>query len=192
LKETFNRVGVKLTYLPFIIKAVTRALKQVPVANSTFSEANSELTIHDHYNIGFAVAAPQGLIVPVIKDADKKDIAAIATELERLSHDARTGQSKLEDLRGGTFTVTSVGNIGGLISTPIINVPEVGIMGVGKVVKRPIYDANGALRPADMLYLSFSFDHRVVDGAVCALFGNAVIRQLQSPAALLLPERFAG
>ena len=90
---------------------------------------------------------------------------------------------------GGVFTITSVGNLGGLISTPVINHPEVGILGIGKVVRRPVYDDAGAIRPADLVYLSFSFDHRVVDGAVGAVFGNVVLRELQNPARLLLPER---
>ena len=191
LKETFARVGVKLTYLPFVVKAVARALKQIPVVNATFDEAGQELTLHDTYHIGVAVATPNGLIVPVVKDADKKDVAAIAADIERLSQEARAGKSKLEDLKGGSFTVTSIGNVGGLISTPIINSPEVGILGLGKVVTRPVYDAAGHIRPADLLYLSFSFDHRVLDGAIGAAFGNAVIAQLQNPGALLLPERFA-
>ncbi len=192
LKDTFARSGVKLTFLPFVVKAVARALREVPAVNATFDEQSEELTLHDRYHIGIAVAAPNGLIVPVIKDADKKDVAAIATEIERLSADARIGKSKLDDLKGGTFTVTSVGNIGGLISTPIINSPEVGIMGVGKVVKRPVFDDAGAVKPADMVYFSFSFDHRVLDGAIGATFGNAVIRHLKQPATLLLPEKFAG
>jgi 2-oxoisovalerate dehydrogenase E2 component (dihydrolipoyl transacylase) len=191
LKDTFARSGVKLTFLPFVVKAVARALREVPAVNATFDEQAEELTLHDRYHIGVAVAAPNGLIVPVIKDADKKDVAAIATEIDRLSADARAGKSKLDDLKGGTFTVTSVGNIGGLISTPIINSPEVGILGVGKVVKRPVYDDAGAVTPADMVYFSFSFDHRVLDGAIGATFGNAVIRHLKQPAALLLPEKFA-
>lgn len=191
LKETFAKVGVKLTYLPFVVKAVARALKQIPVVNATFDDASQEMTLHDSYHIGIAVAAPNGLIVPVVKDADKKDVAAIAMDIERLSQEARSGKSKLDDLKGGSFTVTSVGNIGGLISTPIINSPEVGILGLGKVVKRPAYDAAGLIRPADLIYLSFSFDHRVLDGAIGAAFGNAVIAQLQNPAALLLPERFS-
>ena len=192
LKETLARVGIKLTYLPFVVKAVARALRQIPVVNSTFDETAQEVTLHNTYHIGVAVAAPNGLIVPVVKDADQKDVAAIAADIDRLSREARAGKSKLEDLKGGSFTVTSVGNIGGLISTPIINSPEVGILGLGKVVKRPVYDAAGQIHPADMLYLSFSFDHRVLDGAIGAAFGNAVIAQLQNPAALLLPERFAG
>ena len=183
---------MKLTYLAFFVKAAARALKDVPIVNSTFDEPAGEVVLHDHYHIGIAVAAPGGLIVPVIKDADRKDLLAIASEIDRLSTDAKAGKSKLEDLKGGTFTVTSVGGIGGLISTPIINYPEVGIMGVGKVVKRPVYDANGDLKPHDIVYLSFSFDHRIVDGAVGAAFGNAVVRYLQAPAVLLLPERPGG
>ncbi|VTT99690.1 branched-chain alpha-keto acid dehydrogenase subunit e2 : Catalytic domain-containing protein of components of various dehydrogenase complexes OS=Isosphaera pallida (strain ATCC 43644 / DSM 9630 / IS1B) GN=Isop_0416 PE=3 SV=1: Biotin_lipoyl: E3_binding: 2-oxoacid_dh [Gemmataceae bacterium] len=189
LREPLNASGVKLTYLAFFVKAVARSLKEVPIVNSTYDEAAGEVVLHDRYNVGIAVAAPAGLLVPVIKGADKKDVVAIAAEIDRLSRDAKAGKSKLEDLRGGTFTVTSVGGIGGLISTPIINHPEVGIMGVGRVVKRPVYDAHGDLRPADILFLSFSFDHRVVDGAVGAAFGNAVLRYLQAPALLLLPEK---
>jgi 2-oxoisovalerate dehydrogenase E2 component (dihydrolipoyl transacylase) len=189
LREPLAKLGVKLTYLAFFVKAVSRALKEVPIVNSTFDETAGEVVLHDKYHIGVAVAAPNGLIVPVIKDTDKKDVTVIATDIERLSGDAKAGRSKIDDLRGGTFTVTSIGGIGGLISTPIINHPEVGIMGVGKVVKRPLYDAAGVLKPTDVVYLSFSFDHRVVDGAVGAAFGNSVTRYLQSPALLLLPEK---
>jgi pyruvate dehydrogenase E2 component (dihydrolipoamide acetyltransferase)/2-oxoisovalerate dehydrogenase E2 component (dihydrolipoyl transacylase) len=185
-KEPYAQRGVRLTYLAFFVKAVVAALKEVSIVNASLDEVSGEIVLHDRYHIGVAVATPGGLIVPVIHDADTKDLAAIAQDIERLSNDARSGKSKREDLRDGTFTVTSVGNIGGLISTPIVNHPEVGILGVGKVVKRPIYDAAGQIRPADMLYLSFSFDHRVVDGAVGAAFGNVVVRRLQKPAEMLL------
>ncbi len=190
LRDPLAKAGVKLTYLSFFVKAVARALKDVPIVNSTFNEETQEIALHDRYHVGIAVAAPTGLIVPVIHDVDRRDLFSIAGEIERLSNDAKTGKSKIEDLRGGTFTVTSVGGIGGLISTPIINHPEVGILGVGKVVKRPVYDQHGQLRPADIIFLSFSFDHRVVDGAVGAAFGNAVLKHLSNPAALLLPEKF--
>jgi pyruvate dehydrogenase E2 component (dihydrolipoamide acetyltransferase)/2-oxoisovalerate dehydrogenase E2 component (dihydrolipoyl transacylase) len=189
LRETFALSGVKLTYLAFVVKAVAAALKEVPLVNASLDEQVGEIVLHDRYHVGVAVAAPAGLIVPVVRDADKIDLAAVAREIERLGNEARAGKSKLEDLRGGTFTVSSVGNVGGLISTPIINHPEVGILGVGKVVKRPVFDEHGGIKAADLVYLSFSFDHRVVDGAVGAAFGNAVVRQLQNPAALLLPER---
>jgi pyruvate dehydrogenase E2 component (dihydrolipoamide acetyltransferase)/2-oxoisovalerate dehydrogenase E2 component (dihydrolipoyl transacylase) len=188
LKEPYAAAGVKLTYLAFLVMAAVRALKDVPIVNSTYDEATLSATLHDHYHIGIAVAVTNGLIVPVIRDADQRDLAGIASEIERLGEACRTNKIKAEDLRGGTFTVTSVGGIGGLISTPIINAPEVGIMGVGKVIKRPVYDANGNLKPADLQYLSFSFDHRIVDGAVGAAFGNAVAKRLQNPATLLLPE----
>ena len=189
LREPCAQRGLKLTYLAFFVKAVVQALKQVPIVNSTLDESGGAIVLLDKYHIGIAVAAPGGLIVPVIHDADKKDLFTLAAEIERLSSEAKAGRSKLEDLRGGTFTVTSIGNIGGLISTPIINHPEVGIMGVGKVTKRPVYDEAGKIRPAELVYLSFSFDHRVVDGSVGASFGNAVLKHLQNPAALLLPEK---
>lgn len=186
-KEPYAQRSVKLTYLAFFVKAVAQALKDVPLVNSFLDESANEIALHDHYHIGIAVATPAGLIVPVVRDVDQKDMAAVARDIERLSADARSGKTKLEDLRGGTFTVSSVGNIGGLISTPVINHPQVGILGIGKVVKRPVYDVAGSLIPAHIVYLSFSFDHRVVDGAVGAAFGNAVIRRLQKPADMLVP-----
>jgi pyruvate dehydrogenase E2 component (dihydrolipoamide acetyltransferase)/2-oxoisovalerate dehydrogenase E2 component (dihydrolipoyl transacylase) len=192
LKDHFARAGVKLTILAFVIKAAALALKEVPLVNASLDEQAGEVVQHSEYNIGVAVATPGGLIVPVVRAADRKDIGEIAREVERLSDEARAGRSKLEDLKGGTFTVTSIGGIGGLISTPVINHPEVGILGLGKVVRRPVYGERGELRPADIAYLSFSFDHRVVDGAVGAVFGNAVIRHLLNPAALLLPLPASG
>ncbi len=186
LRSPLAKTGVKLTYLAFVVKAVARALRDVPIVNSTFDDAKQEITMHDRYHIGIAVAAPSGLIVPVIRDADQRDVTGIAKEIERLSDDCRAGRVKAEDLKGGTFTVSSIGSIGGLISTPIVYHPQVGILGLGKLVKRPVYDDRGQLKPADIAYLSFSFDHRIVDGAIGAIFGNAVQRHLQSPALLLL------
>jgi len=187
LRETFARAGVKLTYLPFFVKAVLAALKEIPIVNSSLDEQADEIVLHDRYHIGIAAATPAGLMVPVIRDADQKDIGTIAREIERLSNAARAGKSRREDLLGSTFTITSVGSHGGLIATPVINPPEVGILALGKIVKRPVYDAAGQIRPADMIYLSLSFDHRVIDGAVGAVFANAILRHLQNPAALLLP-----
>jgi pyruvate dehydrogenase E2 component (dihydrolipoamide acetyltransferase)/2-oxoisovalerate dehydrogenase E2 component (dihydrolipoyl transacylase) len=186
LRDAAAKTGVKVTYLPFFVKAVVEALKEVPVVNATLDE-EGEVTLHDRYDIGIAVAAPAGLIVPVLRGADRKDLFQIAREVERLSADARAGRSKLEDLRGSTFTVTSIGGLGGLFATPVINPPEVGILGIGKIVKRPVFDAAGNVRAADMVYLSLSFDHRVIDGAVGAAFGNAIIRRLQNPVAMLVP-----
>lgn len=189
LRDTYSRAGVKLTYLAFFVKAVVSALREVPIVNASLDEASDEIVLHDRYHIGIAVATPSGLIVPVVHDADQKDLGGIAREIERLSAAARAGKSRRDDLLGGTFTVTSVGNVGGLISTPVINHPQAAILGLGKIVKRPVYDAAGQIRPADILYLSLSFDHRIIDGAVGAAFANAILRSLQNPAALLLPER---
>lgn len=187
LRDTYARAGVKLTYLPFFVKAVVAALKDVPIVNSSLDEEAGEIVLHDRYHIGIATATPAGLMVPVIHDADRKDIATIAREIEQLSSAARAGKSRREDLMGGTFTITSVGGHGGLIATPVINPPETAILALGKIVKRPVYDAAGQIRPADMIYLSLSFDHRVIDGAVAAVFANAILHPLQNPAALLLP-----
>jgi 2-oxoisovalerate dehydrogenase E2 component (dihydrolipoyl transacylase) len=181
--------GVKLTYLPFFVKAVAEALKEIPIVNSSLIDEAEEIVLHDRYHIGIAVATPGGLIVPVVRDADKKDVFTLAAEVERLGNEAKANRARREDLKGSTFTVTSIGGVGGLISTPIINHPEVGIMGVGKVIRRPVYDEHGRIKPADLVYLSFSFDHRVVDGAVGAAFGNAVKRHLENPAAMLVPPR---
>jgi pyruvate dehydrogenase E2 component (dihydrolipoamide acetyltransferase)/2-oxoisovalerate dehydrogenase E2 component (dihydrolipoyl transacylase) len=189
LRDVYGRAGIKLTYLAFFVKAAVAALKEIPLVNANLDEESGEIVLHDGYHIGIAVATPGGLIVPVLRDADRNDLGAVAREIERLSNDARSGKIRLEDLRGGTFTVTSVGNIGGLFSTPILNHPEVGILGLGKIVKRPVFDEAGGVRPADMIYLSLTFDHRVIDGAVGAAFGNALVRQLQNPAALLLPPQ---
>jgi pyruvate dehydrogenase E2 component (dihydrolipoamide acetyltransferase)/2-oxoisovalerate dehydrogenase E2 component (dihydrolipoyl transacylase) len=189
LKDTYASAGIKLTYLAFVVKAVALALREVPVVNASLDDAAGEVVYHANYHVGVAVATPGGLIVPVVRDADRKDIGTIARDIERLSEEARNGKSRLDDLRGGTFTVTSIGSIGGLISTPVVNHPEVGILGIGKIVRRPIYDEQDRIVPGSMLYLSFSFDHRVVDGAVGALFGNAIVRRLRNPATLLLPEK---
>lgn len=189
LKDTYGKAGIKLTYLAFLVKAVVAALQEVPLVNASLDEERREIVLHDQYHIGVAVAVPGGLLVPVVRDADKKDLGTIAREVDSLSQEARAGKAKPEQLKGSTFTITSVGNLGGLISTPVINYPEVGILGIGKIVRRPVYDEAGQIRPADLLYLSFSFDHRVVDGAIGALFGNAVIKRLQNPATLLLPNK---
>lgn len=184
-KESFAKQGTKLTYLAFFVKAAVAALQEVPLVNASLDVAGGAVVLYDHYHIGIAVATPGGLIVPVIHDADKKSLLELAREIERLSNDARDGKQRLDDLRGGTFTVTSIGNIGGLLSTPIILPPQVGIVGLGKIVKRPVFDESGQVKAAEMIYLSFSFDHRVLDGAVGAAFGNAIIKHLQNPAALL-------
>ncbi len=185
LKRPLYKKKVKLTLLPFYVKAITRALQAVPLVNATLDEKNNEIICHDQYHVGVAMATPNGLMVPVIHDADQRGIAGIAKEVERLGRAVRAGSVDRSELRGSTFTLSSVGNFGGLVSTPVIHFPEVGIMAVGKVFKRPVFDDQDRVVPARIAYLSFSFDHRVIDGNVGAIFSNAVIEQLQHPEALL-------
>jgi len=185
LKRPLYRQHVKLTYVPFFVKAVVGALKRVPVVNASVDDEKGEIVLYDRYDIGLAMATTRGLIVPVIRDADRRGIADIAREIERLSRAAKVGSIARDDLRGSTFTISSIGNVGGLISTPIIHHPEVGILAVGRVFKRPVYNDAGDIVPARIVYLSFSFDHRIIDGSVGAIFGNFVMQQLQNPQALV-------
>jgi pyruvate dehydrogenase E2 component (dihydrolipoamide acetyltransferase)/2-oxoisovalerate dehydrogenase E2 component (dihydrolipoyl transacylase) len=186
LKEHFRGSGVKLTYLPFFVKAVVGGLKEVPVANASLDEEAGEIILHDRYHVGIATDTPDGLLVPVLRDADRESLSAVAAEIQRLTEAARNKKIAADDLRGGTFTISSIGGIGGLISTPIINPPEVGILGIGRIVSRPAFDETGNVRPAQFVYLSFSFDHRVMDGADAARFSNAVIARLRNPLTLLV------
>ncbi len=177
--------GVKLTYLPFILRALTMALKKHPYLNASLDEEAGEVVLKGYYNIGIAVAIEGGLIVPVIKNADAMGLFELASEIQRLSNAARDGSIALEDLQGGTFTVTSTGNIGGLIATPILNLPEVAILGVTAIRKRPVVrDDQVVIR--HMVNLSLSLDHRVVDGAVGALFMRDLVKFLEDPKLQLL------
>jgi pyruvate dehydrogenase E2 component (dihydrolipoamide acetyltransferase)/2-oxoisovalerate dehydrogenase E2 component (dihydrolipoyl transacylase) len=185
LKRPLYAEQVKLTSLPFYVKAIVAALKRVPLVNASLDESTGEIVLHDVYHIGIATATSRGLVVPVIRDADRRDLADIAREMERLIRGAQAGRLTRADLRGSTFTISSVGNIGGLISTPIIHHPEVGIVAIGKVFRRPVFSDAGGVVPAHIVYLSFSFDHRVVDGSVGAIFGNTVIEHLEHPRRLL-------
>jgi len=182
---------IDITYLPLIIKALIPALKEFPMLNSTLDEGNEEIVVKQYYNIGIAVDTEEGLMVPVIKNADKKSVWQLAEEIETVAKKARSGELTLDDVQGGTFTITSVGSIGGTMATPIINWPEVGILGVMRKKLRPVVvDGDDgpeiAIRPT--LFLSVSVDHRVVDGAVVARFTNKVIEYMENPAMLLLGE----
>ncbi len=184
LKSEAEASGVKLTYLPFIIKAVVKSLKDHPYLNSSLDDEKGEIVLKRYYNIGVAAAAPDGLVVPTVKDAEQKSVMQIAREIEVLSEKARSGKLDLYELQGGTFTVTNIGPFGGVLSTPIINYPEVGIMGVHKITPRAVV-RDGQVVIREMTYLSLSFDHRVLDGAEAALFTNDVIKYLQNPQLLL-------
>lgn len=186
-KEMGAEEGVRVTYLPFIIQAVIRALQLHPIVNAALDEDAGEIVVKRYYNIGIATATERGLMVPVVKDADRLSIFDLAREIERLAGDAREGNSSLEDLQGGTFTITSTGNIGGLLATPVINHPEVAILGVTAIRKRPVVRGpDDDLVVRHMTNLSLSLDHRVVDGAEGALFMRDLVRFLEDPTLQLL------
>ncbi len=177
--------GIKLTYLPFIIKAVVSALKKFPTLNASFDDLAQEVVLKKYYHIGFATDSPNGLFVPVIKHADQKSLLELSQEIVTLAERVREGKASSEEMRGGTFTITNIGAIGGIMSAPIINHPEVAIMGVNKIYQKPmVYQNEIAIRWA--CTLSLSFDHRVVDGADGARFTNHVIQLLENPQRLLL------
>ncbi len=161
--------GVKLTMLAFVIKACVAALKKFPAFNASLDEKGENLILKQYYNIGFAADTPNGLVVPVIKDADKKGISQIAQEMGDLSAQAREGKLKPADMQGASFTISSLGGIGGTAFTPIINAPEVAILGLSKSAIKPVWDGK-QFAPRLMLPLSLSYDHRVIDGAMGARF----------------------
>ncbi len=188
LREAFKgsaeKRGVRLTYIPFIIKALVPALKEFPYMNSSLDEQGGNIVVKKYYNIGIATDTEQGLVVPVVRAVDRKDIFELAGEIEKLADKARKGQLTLDEVRGATFTITNVGAIGGLFATPIVNPPEVAILGLHKITKRPVV-REGKVEVRDTTYLSLSFDHRVVDGAYAARFTSRVIDTIQDTKKLL-------
>jgi pyruvate dehydrogenase E2 component (dihydrolipoamide acetyltransferase) len=160
---------VKLTMLAFVIKASVAALKKFPAFNASLDEPNGALILKQYYNIGFAADTPNGLVVPVIKDADKKSVSQIATEMGELSAQAREGKLSPANMQGATFTISSLGGIGGTNFTPIINAPEVAILGLSKSAMKPVWDGS-AFQPRLMQPIALSYDHRVIDGAGAARF----------------------
>jgi pyruvate dehydrogenase E2 component (dihydrolipoamide acetyltransferase) len=175
-----ERRGVRLTFLPFIIKAVTDALRRHPVLNSAVDERTNELVYKKYYNVGIATATEAGLMVPVVQNADRLRLFELAKQIERLSRSAQDGTLAPEDLRNSTFTVTSLGKQSGLLATPILNHPEVGILGVHRIKERPVVRA-GEIVVGKVMLLSLSLDHRIVDGHVGAAFAYDVIETLENP-----------
>ena len=184
-KKVADEKGVKLSYLPFIAKAAVAALKKHPDVNVAFDETTSEIVRKKYYHIGIATATEAGLIVPVVKDADRKGILDIAREIADLSERTKAGKAKIDELTGSTFTITSLGKLGGLLATPILNYPEVAIMGVHEMKQVPVVQG-GAIAIGWRMNLSFSFDHRIVDGYNGAMFANTLLRYLEDPQLLLL------
>jgi len=179
--------GVKLSFLPFIVKATVAALQRFPQLNATLDEAAGEIVQRRSYHIGLATATSSGLVVPVVRDADRRSLVDLAQEIARLAEATRTGKATREELIGSTFTITSLGALGGVMATPIINHPEVAILGVHKVAKRPAVSASGnEIVIRDLMNLSISVDHRVVDGFEAARFVAEIKAALETPGLLFL------
>lgn len=177
--------NIKLTFLPFIVKAVVAALRQHPILNAMLDEEEEEIIVKKYYNIGIAVDIPDGLIVPVIKAAETKSLFELAEEIQNLAELAKARKLDMADLKGGTFSITNVGMLGGEFATPIINYPEVAILATLKIADR-VRVENGNIIVKKTLPLCLSFDHRVIDGAEAARFMNDLIKNLENPSLLLI------
>jgi pyruvate dehydrogenase E2 component (dihydrolipoamide acetyltransferase) len=185
IAEAAREQDVRVTFLPFIVKATVAALKKHPWLNATLDEARGEIRLRREYHVGIASATEQGLVVPVVRNADQRSLLDIAREIERLSTAARAGKSRPEDMGGSTFTITSLGAQGGLLATPVINHPEVAILGVHRIRPTPVV-RDGQIVARDVMHLSLSSDHRVVDGHVAAAFTYEVVRYLEDPNLLFM------
>ncbi|MEF8914585.1 dihydrolipoamide acetyltransferase family protein, partial [Natronomonas sp.] len=185
LKEKAEARDTKLTYMPFVVKAIVASLKEYPALNSQLDEDNEEIVLRGEYNIGVATATDAGLMVPVIKHADRKGMLDIADEMRDLIEKARDRSISREEMQGGTFSITNFGAIGGEYATPIINYPETAILGLGAIKDRPRV-VDGEVVPRKVMTLSLSIDHRVIDGAEAAQFTNTVKEYLENPELLLL------
>lgn len=183
-KAAMEAEGAKSSVLAFFVKAAVAALKRHPLLNASYDESKGELVVKKYYNFGLAVDTPEGLIVPVLRDADKKDMVQITREVADLAARARERKLQLHELKGGSFTLTNIGSIGGLFATPIIHQPEMAIVGLHTMKERPAV-VNGQVVPRKMMYLSVSFDHRFVDGAEAARFMVDLVQMVENPFLLL-------
>lgn len=186
-KQRFADKGVKLTYLPFILKAVAQALKYHPQLNSQLDMENNRIMYRNRYHIGIAVDAPDGLVVPVVRDADRLSIFKIAKEISELAEKARTRKLTLDNLKDGSFSITSYGSIGGIYATPVINYPQAGILGIGRILKTPIVKDDDIV-VGTVMPLSLSVDHRVADGGETTRFLNRVMEYLTDPVSFLMDD----
>lgn len=184
-KESYSADGVKLSYLPFILKATAQALKKHKLLNSEMDMENGNIIYKKYYNIGIAVDTEDGLLVPVIRDVDKKSIKQLAIELAEISEKARTRSIKIDDMKDGTFTITSFGSIGGKYAVPVINYPQAGILGIGRIFEAPVVK-NGQVVVGNTMPLSLSVDHRIVDGGEVTRFLNDIMTYLNEPVTLVM------
>ncbi|MDR4946225.1 dihydrolipoamide acetyltransferase family protein [Neobacillus cucumis] len=184
-KEVAAAKGIKLTFLPYIVKALTSALREFPVLNTSLDDATSEIIHKHYYNIGIAADTEKGLLVPVVKDADRKSVFTISNEINELAGKARDGKLAPNEMKGASCTISNIGSAGGQWFTPVINHPEVAILGVGRIAEKPIV-LNGEIVAAPVLALSLSFDHRMIDGATAQNAMNHIKRLLNDPELLLM------
>ncbi|MFC0332628.1 dihydrolipoamide acetyltransferase family protein [Paenibacillus sepulcri] len=184
-KPVAEKKGVKLTYLPFIVKALVAACRQFPQLNSMLDEEAQEIVFKKYYNIGIATDTDNGLVVPVIHDADRKNVWMIADEIKELAGRARDGKLAAQEMKGGTISITNIGSAGGMFFTPVINFPEVAILGTGRISEKPVVK-NGEIVAASVMALSLSFDHRLIDGATAQNFLNYIKQLLADPQLLVM------
>ena len=178
-KDASAKKGGQLTVTVYILKAVAEALKEYPMFNASLDEATNELVFKEYFNLGVAVDTDAGLIVPVVRDVDKKSLLELSTELKELAEKTRDRKVGAEDLKGGSFTISNLGGIGGTHFTPIVNKPEVAILGLGRGVTKPVV-VDGEITPRIMLPIAVSYDHRVIDGADAARFVTALVKALEN------------
>ncbi|MBX6395150.1 MAG: 2-oxo acid dehydrogenase subunit E2, partial [Alicyclobacillaceae bacterium] len=186
MAEVAKEQQVNITYLPFVIKAVVSALKEYPYFNASVDDERGEIVLKRVYHIGIAVDAPDGLVVPVIRDADRKSVVQLAKEIEELKEKARTRSLTPGDMRDGTFTISNIGSFGGLFATPIIHYPQTAILATGKIVRRPVILEDDRVVGRYMMPVSLTFDHRIIDGGLSGRFLGHVIRLLSNPLWLLM------
>ncbi len=184
LKDAASERGIKLTPLAFILRACVEALRAFPQFNASLDPSGANLVLKKYVNVGFAADTPNGLMVPVVHEADRKDVYEVARKLGELSEAARAGKLSAAQMQGGCFTISSLGGIGGTAFTPIINAPEVAILGVSRSAMKPVYQ-DGKFVPRLMLPLSLSYDHRVIDGASAVRFTTFLVKTLAEPHSLI-------
>ncbi|QHT61653.1 2-oxo acid dehydrogenase subunit E2 [Paenibacillus lycopersici] len=184
-KPLAEKKGVKLTYLPFIVKALVAACRQFPIMNATLDEEKQEIVYKKYYNIGIATDTDNGLVVPVIPDADRKNVWMVADAIRDLAVKARDGKLGAQEMRGSTISITNIGSAGGMFFTPVINFPEVAILGTGRISEKPVVK-NGEIVAGSVMALSLSFDHRLIDGATAQNFMNYIKQLLADPQLLVM------
>jgi pyruvate dehydrogenase E2 component (dihydrolipoamide acetyltransferase) len=184
-KEAGEKYGVKVTYLPFVMKALIATMREFPMFNASIDDAAQEIVYKKHFNIGFAADTPNGLLVPVVKNADQKSLLQISKEITELATKARDGKIAGEDMKGATITITNIGSVGGTYATPIINHPEVAIIGMYKLETKPVWNGKEFV-PQQTMNFTATCDHRLIDGAVAANFLKAFLKRIENPTALML------